>query len=590
MNRQSRGFFGTLWVLLRVALGAMMLVSFGLFILGLFASKGPSVPRRGVLHVQLGGPLVEHREVDLSAVLRGPLPTTLRSITESVRRAAADERILGVLLEIDTPEISLAQLQELEEAMAVFRASGKWTCAFLETAGDGGRGNAAYAASILADKVVLAPAGDVNLVGLRAEAMFFAGAFEKLGLGVHFEQRHEYKNAANQFTQKAFTPAHRESTVALVESLQGDLVRHIAARRKVEEAKAWEWVRGGPYLADRALELKLVDTLGYWDEVYAEAERLAGGKDRLVALDTYSSEKGLYASGPTIAVVTVAGAITRGDAQGDVGMDTIGAGTITRALREAREAKVKGVLLRIDSPGGSYVASDVARREVEVTRNAGIPVVVSMGSVAASGGYFIAMDGDWIVAEPTTITGSIGVYAGGFAIREALSKWLGVTVDAFDGAPNAHAFAATEPFDESRLAVLRDGADRVYQDFITKVAKRRNKDVPAIDAVAHGRVWAGRAALEKGLVDELGGFTTALSRLRERAGLADATQVTLQDFPAKKGLLDELRDVLTRGAGTSTALASLHPSLREPARELLRVLASEQPGVMMALPARPQVW
>ncbi|MBC7795191.1 MAG: S49 family peptidase, partial [Clostridia bacterium] len=301
-NREHRGFFGTLGILIRVAFGLAMLLSFVLVLVALFASHGPKVPNRGVLHLQLGGALVEHQEIDITAILRGPLPRTLRSVTDSIRRAAADERILGVLLEVDSPEIGLAQLQELEDAMAVFRASGKWTCAFLETAGDGDRGNAAYAAAILADKVLLAPPGDVNLVGIRSEAMFFAGLLEKLDVGVHFEQRYEYKNAANQFTQKAFTPAHRESTVALVDSLQGDLVRHIAARRKVDEAKAWEWVRGGPYLANRALEEKLVDGLQYWDEVCASAEHLAGGKDRLVTLETYANEKKLYDSGPTIGV------------------------------------------------------------------------------------------------------------------------------------------------------------------------------------------------------------------------------------------------------------------------------------------------
>ena len=596
---QQRGFFGTIWLILRIMFGGLMLMSLAFLVIGLFASRGPAVPRRGVLHVKLAGPLVEHEEVDLTAILRGPLPTTLRSITDSIRRAAADERMLGVLLEVDAPEIGLAQLQELEDAMAVFRASGKWTCAFLETAGDGDRGNASYAAAILADKVVLSPPGDVNLVGIRAEAMFFAGLLEKLDVGVHFEQRYEYKNAANQFTQRAFTPAHRESTVALVDSLQGDLVRHIAARRKVEEAKAWEWIRGGPYLAQGALDGKMVDTLAYWDEVYAEAERLAG-EDHIVELETYSGERKLYDSGPTIGVVTVAGAIVRGDVEGGAGMDSVGAGTIARALREARDAKVKGIVLRIDSPGGSYVASDIARREVEVTRNAGIPVIVSMGSVAASGGYFIAMDGDWIVAEPTTITGSIGVYAGGFAIRDALTKWLGITVDAYDSSPNAHAFSATEPFDATRVSVLKDGADRVYQDFVGKVAKRRKKEFAEIDAVAHGRVWSGRAALEKGLVDELGSFSTALSRVRERAGLADAAQVTLTDFPANRTVLDTIRDVLTRGSGafatavraaaTDAVVDGLRPPLRQSARELVRVLGAEQSGVMMALPARPYVW
>ena len=560
------------------------MVSLLLFVIALFSSRGPRVPKRGVMHVKLSGPLVERAEMGWKSLLGEPLPMTLRGVSESIRRAASDDRVVGILFEVVDPELSLAQLQELEEAMATFRASGKWSCAFLESAGDGDRGNAAYASSILADKVVLAPPGDVNLVGLRAEAMFFAGLLEKLEVKAHFEQRYEYKNAANMFTERAFTPAHREALKALVDDLQADLVRHIAARRKVDEDTAWKWVRGGPFLGAQALEQKLVDRLAYWDEVENDVDELTGGPKHLFGVDTYWNDGQLHHSGPEIAVVTVAGAIVRGEAPDGVGRDDVGSDYIARGLREARERKVKGVLLRIDSPGGSYVASDVARREVEVTRAAGIPVVVSMGSLAASGGYFIAMDGDYIVAEPATITGSIGVYAGAFAIREALSHWLGITVDAYASTPNSGAFAATEPLDERRIAVLRAGADHVYQDFIGKVAARRKKDVSAIDAIAKGRVWSGRAALERGLVDELGGMELALTRLRERASLADATNVHLIDFPADKTPLEVAKSLLGSGAAIGIFSALPDEKLAREVANLDRRLADGQ-GVMMMLPA-----
>jgi protease-4 len=549
----------------------------------LISNRRPSVPKRGVMHIRHDGPLVERAENTHKTYLGDPLPMTLRGVTESLRRAASDERVVGVLLEVLSPELGLAQVQELEEAMAAFRASGKWSCAFLETAGDGDRGNASYAAAILADKVVMAPPGDVNLVGLRAEAMFFAGMLEKLEVKAHFEQRYEYKNAANMFTERAFTPAHRESLKALVDDLQADLVRHIAARRRVDEETAWKWVRGGPFLGAQALEQKLVDRLAYWDEVEKDVDELTGGPQRLFGVDTYWNDGQLHPSGPEIALVTVAGAIVRGEAPDGVGREDVSAEFIARGLREAREQKVKGVLLRIDSPGGSYIASDVARREVEVTRAAGIPVVVSMGSLAASGGYFIAMDGDYIVAEPATITGSIGVYAGAFAIREALDRWLGITVAAYESTPNSGAFAATEPLDERRIAVLKAGADHVYQDFIGKVAARRKKEVAAIDAIAKGRVWSGRAALERGLVDELGGMELALTRLRERANVADAKNVHLLDLPATKTPLEVLRSLF--GGAASTSLASLFadsPLSRDLRAAQRRVLDGE--GVMMAMP------
>ncbi len=584
MPQQRRGIFATLALVSMVVSTIVFGLGFILVVTSLFSHRKAAIPSRAVLHVRLDGPLVEHAEIKLAHLFGEPKPTTLRSVTESLRRAAADKRIVGVLIDIGSPELGVAQLQELEDAMAQFRASGKWTASFMETAGDNGRGTGAYAAAILADKVVLAPPGDVNLIGIRAEAMFFAGTFEKLDIKVHFEQRYEYKNAANQFTEKAFTPAHRESLKSLVDDLQADIVRHIAARRKVDVAQALAWVSGGPYLGPVALEKKLVDSLAYWDEVQSEVDTLTGGRDHLVALQDYWDDGHLHDSGPEIGLVEVSGAILRGESPSGVGRDDVGSETISRGLREAREAKVKGVLLRIDSPGGSYIASDLARREVEVTRNAGIPVVVSMGSVAASGGYFIAMDGDYIVAEPSTITGSIGVYSGGFEIREALNKWLGITLDSYQTTPNADVFSQTTPFDAHRVAVMKAGADRVYQDFVTKVAARRKKEFAQIDAVAHGRVWSGKAALERGLVDELGGFELALTRLRERAGLADAAQIKVTEYPEDKGTWEVIRQMLTGGTSSDLAMLRQGP-MREvvDAYEESRVLFNT-PGPVLAMP------
>ena len=584
MPQQRRSLFATFAVIFMIVSSTLFALGFVLVASSLFGRNRVSIPSRGVLHIKLDGPLVEHAEIKLSHLLGEPKPTTLRSVTDSIRRAGNDKRIVGVLIDIGSPELGVAQLQELEDAMAQFRASGKWTEAFMETAGDGSRGTGAYAAAILADKVILAPPGDVNLVGIEAESMFFAGTFEKLDIKVHFEQRYEYKNAANQFTEKAFTPAHRESLKALVDDLQADVVHHIAARRKVDEAQARAWISGGPYLAPQALEHKLVDRLAYWDEVQKEVDDLTGDRDRLIELQHYWEDGRLHDSGPAIGLIEVSGAIVRGESPSGVARDNVGSDTISRGLREARDAKVKGVLLRIDSPGGSYIASDVARREVEVTRNAGIPVVVSMGSVAASGGYFIAMDSDYIVAEPSTITGSIGVYAGGFAVREALNKWLGITVDAYRTMPNANVFSQTTPFTPERIAVMKAGADRVYQDFVSKVAARRNKDFAAIDAVAKGRVWSGKAALERGLVDELGSAELALKRLRERVGLADTAQVTLTEYPESKGAWEVIRQMLTGGtAADLTALRQGPWRDAVDAYEESRALF-ETTGAVMAMP------
>jgi protease-4 len=492
-----------------------------------------------VLLVTIDGDLRESPDSNPFAALEGGHTPTLRTVTEGIRRAATDGRIVGLVLDIEDVAPPLAQIEEIEAAMAVFRESGKWSLSFLETAGEFARGNAAYALAVCADEVVLAPPGDINLIGMQASVPFVKGTLDRLKLQARFEQRHEYKNAANIFTQEALTPEHREATVALVDDLAQELVDHLAARRGVEDAHVRGWIEGGPYTAEAALEAGLVDRLAYADEIQTEVEEKLDKDDPFLGLARYAGTGDLHESGPTVALIYADGNIARGDS----GDNVAGSDTVARALRTAREEEVKGVLLRVNSPGGSYIASDLIRREVAVTRKAGIPVVVAMGGLAASGGYFISMEADRIVAQPSSITGSIGVYAGSFGAREVWRHWLGVTFDSYETADNADLYSWLDLPDETEQTKISEFADRIYDDFVSKVARGRSLERARVEEIARGRVWSGRRALELGLVDILGGVEVAVAELKKLMSVEPHDDIQFRVIPRPKTAFEVLEEV-----------------------------------------------
>jgi len=528
------------WALLA---STIIFVGMILVIIAAVAASG-RVSSDSVLHVVVDGGLRESPDESPFAALEGGSTPTLRSVTDSVRRAAADERIVGLILEVKNVHIAMAQLEEIEGAMATFRATGKWNVGFLETAGEFDRGSGAYALATCADEVVLAPPGDINLIGLQATVPFIKNSLERLNVKVRFDQRHEYKNAANMFTQTEMTEAHREATGTLVDDLQKHIVAHIAARRGVDEAKALTLVADGPYIAQAAVEVGLVDRLAYWDELRAEAEQKFDNEEPLVSLNKYAATGELHDSGPTVALIYGDGTVGRGKS----GDDAMGSDTVTQAFRDAREEEVEGVLFRINSPGGSYVASDLIRREVAVTREAGIPVVVSMGGLAASGGYFVAMNADRIVAQPSTITGSIGVYGGTFGLREFWEHWVGMSLDEYATTDNADFFSwidlPTGPAKKKHALFL----DRIYDDFVAKVAAGRSLEPAKTAEIARGRVWSGTRALELGLVDMLGGTEVALAELKKLMKVADEDDIELRTFPAPMSTFEALEEVFSEAS------------------------------------------
>ncbi len=523
--------------------------------------SGPTIEDDSVLRVTLDGPLRETPAVDLGILFGEEPRSTLRAVILSLERAATDERIKGVVLEIGNPQVGLAQLEELESAMDRYRKSGKWSLAFLETAGELSRGDGAYALATLADKVTLAPAGDLNLIGLRSEPLFFKGTIDLLGVELHMEKRGKYKSAANQYTDREMDEPMREALAEVIEDLQSQLIELVARRREVPVETVREWINGGPHSAQDALAKGMVDRLGYADEVVAEYEERAGREDSLVAVGTYWLEGRPMDDGRLVAVVYGEGGVTRGDPTPGPFDDepVMASDPLIRAFRTLRDDGAEAVVFRVDSPGGSYLASDLIRREVQLTREAGIPVVVSMGNVAASGGYFVAMDADLIMASPSTITGSIGVFTGLLNVSGLFAK-AGVSHDSYQTAPNADLFSQLAPLDERRRGFIARQADRIYADFTSKVADKRGLPLPKVQAVAQGRVWSGRDALEHGLVDELGGLRDAIEKARVLAEIGSDEPIELRPYPRPDSPAAALRSILR---GTIEAADTLH-EVREP--------------------------
>ena len=370
------------------------------------------LPARTIVEIDLDQPLAEFVPDDpLAGLLRGRRPR-LRDVLDGLQRAAADDHVFALVAHISTGAAGLGQIQELRDAVVSFRASGKRTVAFGEAFGESGPGNGAYYLATAFDEIYLQPSGDVGLTGLVAESPFVKGTLDKLGIVPRFGARGEFKTAVNMFTERHFTEKHREATARIVASWFGQIVHGISEARKLPEADVRALVDRAPLSAQQALEAHLVDGLAYRDEVYAKLEG-GGEKPTRLPLLRYLGRAGPPPeTGDTVALIHGVGTVQRGKSgidplSGDVSM---GSETVSAAFRSAvDDADVKAILFRIDSPGGSYVASDTIWREVSRARAAGKPVVVSMGNVAASGGYFVAMPADRIVAQPGTITGSIGV-------------------------------------------------------------------------------------------------------------------------------------------------------------------------------------
>lgn len=515
------------------------------FWLGLnFVKPKPPVVREAVvLQLDLTKPLASAGlEGSFSGLLEGK-QLSLRQIDAALERAGRDTRVKGLVVRLGDKSLGIATTQELRDAIAAFRKEGKFVIAFAESYGENGNGSGAYYLAVACDEIWLQPSGELELTGVVAETPFLKGTFHKLGISPRFDKRKEYKTAVDQLTEAAYTPAFKESMVSILGSLYDQLTKGIAEGRGMTVDAVKALVDRGPYLAKEALKEKLVDRLGYRDELREAAKRHAGVDAQFLSLrDYFRTTEDQASGGRVMAVIDGEGVIVSGESDlgTPFGAGQIGADTLVKALDEAAESRdVAAILLRLDSPGGSYLASDTIWRAVSRAKAAGKPVIVAMGNVAASGGYFVAAPATRIVAEPGTLTGSIGVFGGKFVLKELLDK-LGVTMDSVQFGRNAGLWSAERDFTPEGWARLEASLDAVYQDFTSKVAAARGLDASRIPAVAKGRVFTGEEAKKIGLVDALGGFPAALRLAREAAGLKPEEPVRLRNYPRPSNELRRL--------------------------------------------------
>ncbi len=532
-------------------LGALWLAGMVIMLVAVIGKNG-RVPSKTILEANFEQSFIEDAPATPAAQLTMTDRATLRDVVDAIDRGAGDDRVVGMIARIGAAPMGMAQTQEIRDAVQRFRAHKKFAVAYAETFGEFGPGNGAYYLATAFDHIYLQPSGDVGLTGIIMESPFVKGTLSKLGVTFHGDHRYEYKNALNFYTESKFTPAHKEAMTAIMTSWFNQIKDGICQARQIAPEKFEAVVDAGPYLGKEAVDAKLVDEVAYRDEVYSKVKSQAGEGAELLYLEKYLGRAGRpHDRGKKIALVFGVGGVTRGasDYNPVQGSQTMGSDTVAGAIRAATEDKdVKAILFRVDSPGGSYVASDTIWREVVRARQAGKPVIVSMGDVAGSGGYFVAMAADKIVAEPGTITASIGVL-GGKMLTSGLWDKVGLSWDEVHQGNNATMFTGTHDYTPAEWARFQAWLDRVYVDFTGKVVEGRKLPREKVLEIAKGRIWSGQDAKNLGLVDELGGYDTALKLAKKAIGVSEGDDVKIVVYPRPKTFLQSVID--RRGADNS---------------------------------------
>lgn len=503
----------------------------------LMVGRGPRLAESSTLVLRPSGDLPEAAPDVVLPLADGHVPT-VRGYVDLLRKAKHDRRVARLLIKpggLGSPY--WGKVQELREAILDFKTSGKPVYAFLEMAGA-----PEYLLASAADRVVLLPSATLDLTGLASYEVFLRGTFDWIGTYPDFLHVGDFKTAVNTFTERSFTPAHREMSESINRDQFEQLVRMIADGRRRSEDEIRALIDRGPFPPDEALRLGLVDELAYDDELDdLEGVTLAP----MVEVGDYARASWASA-GVTprarVAVINAVGTLVSGRSGFDpVNGPLVGSETIVAAIRAARDSGARALILRVDSPGGSSIASDVIWRELMISKSERLPLVVSMSDLAASGGYYLAMAGDVIVAHPGTLTGSIGVYTGKFVTGGTFEK-LGANIEAVSQGRHAEMYSPDRPFsDEERQRVL-DSMQATYDQFVERVAEARHTTPERVDQIAQGRVWTGHQARQLGLVDDLGGLKVAVAAAKLRAGIPAEEEVELVPYPPARRLFDVLSE------------------------------------------------
>jgi protease IV len=578
---------------LLATIGALAVLAGGAAVF--FVAKGPfaskAIPSSVVLSLDLRDLPPETVSTD---VLKGGLWRDSRDIVDTLQllwQAADDPRVVGLYVEIGDEDAGLARVQELRQAIMRFRGKGKFAIGFAEELGAGGDHFADYYLASALDRIWLQPSGDFSVAGLAVETPFLKGGLDKLGVHMEGGKRYEYKSAPDTFTETGMTAPARENLQQLIDGLYSQFIEDVARDRRIPPAKLRQLIDTAPFDSEHARIEGLVDKVGYRADAMDDVWQRAGSTRDLVTLSDYAADDSRpRPHGAVVALVRVSGAIDSGSG-GDGLLDdgpSASSDDIVDALDTAASTKdVKAIVLRIDSPGGTYPAADAIADGVARARAAGKPVIVSMGDVAASGGYLAAVRADVIVAEPTTITASIGVF-GMWPVANDLLSTLGVKVERLNAGANAGMYSTYLPPTAAQKAAIGRGLDSVYIDFTRQVSDARRLDPAHVDQAARGRVLTGVDARRAGLVDELGGLDLALSIAKSKAGIDDTKQIEVQRFPEENDRWQRVADRLMRLAG----LQARCPQIRAPreVRDLLaRLGVAARPG-NVRLPPLPPLW
>jgi len=585
-----RFIVSTLAVIGLLAILGMVLLIYGVSRVYVASHKHTPVAQGTVLTLTVEGPFIEESPTRTGLTsLVTQRSKKLREIVSGIDLAAKDDRIKGLVLKLDA-SAGMAQTQELRAALARFRAAKKFVYAFADDYGEGAGGNGQYYLASAADQIWVQPMGQAMLTDVMFEAPFLKDAFAKIDVEPQFSKRAEYKTAPETYTEKGFTAPAREMMESLANDLTQQLVTDIAAGRNLTPDEVRALLARGPLSTDEAKQAKLIDQVGYADEVVAAAKKAAGTDVRTMPLpDYYAQNAQERHDHPNIALVYEVGEIERvggavDPADRERGLDQ-GNAVMQGFAQAMANPSVKVIVFRIDSPGGSVSGSESIRRMVVKAKEAGKKVVVSMGATAASGGYWISADADKIVAEPATLTGSIGVFSGKFVVSKGLAD-LGVTTDRTTAGPFAGMDSPFTPFTAEQNQKINAGIDQIYDGFISIVANGRKIPAGTVAGSAKGRVWTGQQAKQIGLVDSLGGLVDAIKVARDVAAIPADQPSLIRIYPEPlspfeaavavlKGDSDIESDVghsLTSLDGAAgTAARALAPLFKGPQGDMVRM-------------------
>jgi protease-4 len=531
-----------------------------------YQQKPEVEPDSVVLTLDFDRPVVEQNEPSPLSLATGgndDQPMVLLDVLKAIDRAKDDPHVKGIAARFGSEQPVLAQAQEIRAALNRFRASNKFTYAYGTDFGEFGTGNRAYFLASAFDNIWLQPVGTVSLTGVAMESPFAKAAFDKIGIVADFMQREEYKSFMEPGMRDSFSPPVKAEMQIMVENLSDQIATGVAESRKWDAVKVKDLMDKGPYTDEEALGAGLVTKLAYADELDDELMQKAGKNAKQIDLQTYlsygDSNKDGKTSSTKVAMIYGTGLIAERDVGGDLtGEHVMAADDIASAFDDAADDKdVKAILFRIDSPGGSPAASETIRRAMIHAQKQGKPVIVSMGEVAASGGYWIAMNGDRIIADPGTLTGSIGVVSGKFANDGGLQK-IGISIDGVTTSETAGMWGMHAPFTPPQRARVNALLDNTYHAFVNDVAAARKIPMEKMPDIAKGRVWTGAQAVQIGLVDELGGYDVALANLRKTLKLDDKDIVLLEQFPTQPTPAEKIIKLLHRMGGEGAlAMSSL---------------------------------